>query len=424
MYIMSSLLNSHLLVIVVFIFSKFEEVTAIVSPSSIENVCPGEKISLVCSVNAESLTWLVPDPTEVRLNLDRSFIRSLSENIVGERSIVPGDTLGAYAVTLNTVTPNLCSTLEVTLYRSMDGRNIVCSGVMVFIDLYDPPAPAINIRITSSLNNTEENIAIVSLEWDYFSDGSPVNYSVTVIGSSENDTVSALTAEMRVELKLRYNTEYAVIVEVINCAVSSSSSMFTFELVRCEVPTFTTNGMFESTGQAEGETLTLTCNEGFTSTGPISATCTQFALWQPNLEVSHCVSHSIECPPLEAPPNGRFIDYEYTNRTSLTGTVVTYHCDRGLFPNDIKSTTCREDGTWSNIPPELTCREEPIRCKISNKPDYYESYNSSLQEGSAVITFKCDYGFFLVGEVISICINSEHELLFPPVLKILPRGFL
>ena len=101
---------------------------------------------------------------------------------------------------------------------------------MYIIDITDPPAPAINIRITSSLNNTEENIAIVSLEWDYFSDGSPVNYSVTVIGSSENDTVSALTAEMRVELKLRYNTEYAVIVEVINCAVSSSSSMFTFEL--------------------------------------------------------------------------------------------------------------------------------------------------------------------------------------------------
>ena len=54
-----------------------------------------------------------------------------------------------------------------------------------------------------------------------------------------------------------------------------------------------------------------------------------------------------------------------------------------------------------------------VHCKISNKPDYYESYNSSLQEGSAVITFKCDYGFFVIGEVISICINSEQRTAIP-----------
>ena len=124
------------MVIVVFIFSKFEEITANVSPTSIENICPGEYISLVCSVNGQSLTWLVPDPTGVRINLDRSFIRSLSENIVGKRSTIPGDTLGAYAVTLNSVMPNLTSTLEVTLYKSMDGHNIVCSGIMVPIHFF------------------------------------------------------------------------------------------------------------------------------------------------------------------------------------------------------------------------------------------------------------------------------------------------
>ncbi len=59
------------IVLVVFIFSKFEEIAANVSPTSIENVCPGEKISLVCSVNGKSLEWLVPDPTG-RTTLDRS----------------------------------------------------------------------------------------------------------------------------------------------------------------------------------------------------------------------------------------------------------------------------------------------------------------------------------------------------------------
>ncbi len=70
----------------------------------------------------------------------------------------------------------------------------------------------------------------------------------------------------------------------------------------------------------------------------------------------------LECPPLEAPPKGRL--NEYPNRTSLTGTVVTYQCDSGLFPNDTKSTTCRESGTWSNIPSELMCRDEPSKYSI------------------------------------------------------------
>ena len=98
--------------------------------------------------------------------------------------------------------------------------------------LTDPPAPASNIHITSTLNNTEESI--VSFEWDYFSDGAPVNYSVTVIWGLENDTVSAVTVEMGIELTLRYNTEHAVTVEVILCAESSFSSIFTFKLSKLE----------------------------------------------------------------------------------------------------------------------------------------------------------------------------------------------
>ncbi len=122
----------HLMVIFVLIFSKF--ISANVSPSSIENVCPGEKISLVCSVNRQLLIWVVPDPTG-RTTLDRS-ISSVFNHMVGERLSISGDTLGAYTATLDSVTPTLNSTLEVTLYKSMDGRDIECSGVTVPIDIY------------------------------------------------------------------------------------------------------------------------------------------------------------------------------------------------------------------------------------------------------------------------------------------------
>ncbi len=66
------------------------------------------------------------------LNADYS---SLVEPTFGQRNI-SGDTLGAYRVSLNSVTPHLNSTLEVTLYSSMDGRDIECSGATVPIDLY------------------------------------------------------------------------------------------------------------------------------------------------------------------------------------------------------------------------------------------------------------------------------------------------
>ncbi len=60
---------------------------------------------------------------------------SLLSPTLGKRNI-SGDTLGAYTVSLNSVTPHLNSTLEVTLYSSMDGRDIECSGATVPIDLY------------------------------------------------------------------------------------------------------------------------------------------------------------------------------------------------------------------------------------------------------------------------------------------------
>ena len=62
------------------------------------------------------------------------FSSSLSPTL-GKRNISE-DTLGAYTVSLNSVTPHLNSTLELTLYSSMDGRDIECSGTTVRIDLY------------------------------------------------------------------------------------------------------------------------------------------------------------------------------------------------------------------------------------------------------------------------------------------------
>ena len=90
----------------------------------------------MCISESDALIWIIPNPLPGRsmetLNADYS---SLVEPTFGQRNI-SGDTLGAYRVSLNSVTPHLNSTLEVTLYSSMDGQNIECSGATVPIDLY------------------------------------------------------------------------------------------------------------------------------------------------------------------------------------------------------------------------------------------------------------------------------------------------
>ncbi len=68
--------------------------------------------------------------------------------MVGERLSISGDTLRAYTATVDSVIPKLNSTLEVTLYRWMDGRGIVCSGVTVPIDIYGELYPVVFVMIT------------------------------------------------------------------------------------------------------------------------------------------------------------------------------------------------------------------------------------------------------------------------------------
>ncbi len=50
------------------------------------------------------------------------------------------------------------------------------------------------------------------------------------------------------------------------------------------------------------------------------------------------------------------------NSPSSLGSQVIYHCDEGLFPLDVRTSTCTDvdgRGEWVENPGSLVCRERP-----------------------------------------------------------------
>ena len=110
-------------------------IDASLTPTSIENVCPGDRINLTCSVTSDFLRWLLPNPSGVSAPFDVSFLDSETDKI-GIRTPVASDTMRIYTVILDGIDMNptrLTSTVEVILLMSLTGRRIECSGSSVTI---------------------------------------------------------------------------------------------------------------------------------------------------------------------------------------------------------------------------------------------------------------------------------------------------
>ena len=106
---------------------------ASLTPTSIENVCPGDRINLTCTVTSDVLRWLLPNPSGGLF--DVSFLDSETDKI-GIRTPVASNTMRIYTVILDGIDMNptrLTSTVEVILLMSLTGRRIECSGSSVTI---------------------------------------------------------------------------------------------------------------------------------------------------------------------------------------------------------------------------------------------------------------------------------------------------
>ncbi len=93
-----------------------------------------------------------------------------------------------------------------------------------------------------------------------------------------------------------------------------------------------------------GDTVTYTCNAGFTLTGSASASCQPSGTWS---AAPVCAAQG--CSPALSAPSGGTV----SATSGGTGDVRTYTCNAGHTLAGSATTTCLADHTWSNAAP--TC---------------------------------------------------------------------
>ncbi|XP_066271289.1 sushi, von Willebrand factor type A, EGF and pentraxin domain-containing protein 1-like [Branchiostoma lanceolatum] len=140
------------------------------------------------------------------------------------------------------------------------------------------------------------------------------------------------------------------------------------------------------------DTVTFTCNTGYTLDGAATVTCRADGTW--SNAVPTC--RPGQCPLLVAPTNGA--------RTPPTGAtsfqdVVQFTCDAGYTRNGAASATCQAGGTWSNAVP--TCTPRP--CQTLTPPTNGALSPTGQQNYPATVTFTCNAGYVRNGAADATC---------------------
>ena len=113
----------------------------------------------------------------------------------------------------------------------------------------------------------------------------------------------------------------------------------------------------------------------------------------------------------------------------LVGSKVTYHCDDGLFPTGVMTSTCTDvggRGEWVTDPAQLMCRVpgnfmlssvtvcsaisffHAVSCKTPVEPlhGYIVGYHNLTTTEGSMITFQCELGFSPAAEMTATCNSS------------------
>ncbi|XP_065905187.1 sushi, von Willebrand factor type A, EGF and pentraxin domain-containing protein 1-like [Dysidea avara] len=169
------------------------------------------------------------------------------------------------------------------------------------------------------------------------------------------------------------------------------------------------NGMIDCSlgddgAPTNGDTCTVTCNDGFTLRGDATRTCriTRRRIRWLGDEAS-CVQVP-RCPPLTAPDNGDIDCSLGDDGEANPGDTCTFTCDDGYELGGSTSKTCGDDGSWSGT--DTTCTIVPT-CPPLTVPDDGDIDCSLGDDGEAnpgnTCTFTCDDGYELGGSTSRTC---------------------
>lgn len=115
--------------------------------------------------------------------------------------------------------------------------------------------------------------------------------------------------------------------------------------VTCTGASDPTNGTVSATSTNYPNSVTYSCNPGYTLSGTAMRACGTSGSWA--TAAPTCTANACS-PNLTAPANGTV-----STTTGTTGTVATYGCNSGYMLTGASSTICQTNGMWSN--PAPTC---------------------------------------------------------------------
>ncbi len=214
-------------------------------------------------------------------------------------------------------------------------------------------------------------------------------------------------------------------------------------------PTVTLGGsMLTFTCSGDNEVRTSTCGSSGWSPDPGTLDCSSsptgtsvYIIFYYTCDVRACtltLEPPVTCGSPAAPSRGS-VDVNGGTLPFSLGSQVTYHCNEGLFPPDVRTSTCTDvegRGEWVENPGSLFCSGRPgkiihqflsregfvpmyaVNCTLPDEPSNativpsvngtvvdYDRLNETVFEGT-VLTYQCDNGLSLTGPNIIICTNA------------------
>ncbi|CAH1263510.1 CSMD3 [Branchiostoma lanceolatum] len=171
--------------------------------------------------------------------------------------------------------------------------------------------------------------------------------------------------------------------------------------VQCPTVNDPLNGQV-SGGNRYGNTLQFSCNAGYQLIGGSTITCQADGTW--NGPEPTC--DKIHCPPPQAPLNGHV-----TGNIQQYGDMISYTCDVGYLLNGPSVSTCLSTGVWSDQAPQCTA----LDCSMPSHPAHGSVAGTTVYGG--VITYTCDSGYTLSGVSTQICQTNQQWSGTPPTCQ-------
>ena len=220
-----------------------------------------------------------------------------------------------------------------------------------------------------------------------------------------NATYSQLDNDTEYGARVQYNCSTGYNIngnDTISCLLNASWSLPTpsCSLVDCGNPGAPVNVYTNDNVFTYQSTVQYYCNEGYQLSGDSSIECTANGNW--NNTLPNCVI--INCTDPGTPTNG-----ERNGMDIYYNSTVSYSCNTGYNLTGTASITCNATGLWSAPVPSCP----PVNCTDPGTPTNGNK-NSSIYTYNSVVSFQCNFGYFLSGSVSLNCLSNGSWNDTPP----------